>query len=114
MASKRRMECGAICGLGLLVGAVQAQDKKAEDNAGFKNDLEKNSYAIGMSSGIAWKRMGVEVDMDTFNSGIKEAISASARGAFVLASNDSIAAETSANTSHTRLSPSIGWCGSAR
>lgn len=63
----------AICGLGLLVGAVQAQDnKKAADNAGFKDEREKISYAIGMSTGNTWKRNEVDVDVDLFANGVKD------------------------------------------
>jgi FKBP-type peptidyl-prolyl cis-trans isomerase FklB len=65
----------AILGLGLLVGAVQAQDKQADDKKVFKTDKEKVSYAIGMSTGGGWKRMEIDIDLDAINKGIKDSMS---------------------------------------
>jgi FKBP-type peptidyl-prolyl cis-trans isomerase FklB len=65
----------AILGLGLLVGAAQAQDKQADDKKAFKTDKEKISYAIGMSTGGGWKRMDIDVDLDAVGKGIKDSLS---------------------------------------
>jgi FKBP-type peptidyl-prolyl cis-trans isomerase FklB len=64
----------AVLGLGLLVGAAQAQDKQADDKKAFKNEREKVSYAIGMSTGASWKRNEIDVDLDAVGKGIKDSV----------------------------------------
>src|SRR5437588_7737426 len=65
----------AIVGLGLLAGAVQAQDKQADDKKVFKTDKEKISYAIGMNTGLGLKRSEIDADMDAISKGIKDSLS---------------------------------------
>jgi FKBP-type peptidyl-prolyl cis-trans isomerase FklB len=66
----------ALMGIGLLACAVQAQDQKAEEKkSAFKDDKEKVSYAIGLSTGMNVKRNDIEVDVDTVIKGLKDGIS---------------------------------------
>jgi FKBP-type peptidyl-prolyl cis-trans isomerase len=46
----------------------------AAGEGNFTNDKQKASYAIGMSFGSNWKRQDVEVDLDQFMRGIKDAM----------------------------------------
>lgn len=43
-------------------------------NGTFKDDKEKISYAIGMSMGTQWKRMDIDVDINSVTKGIKDSV----------------------------------------
>jgi FKBP-type peptidyl-prolyl cis-trans isomerase FklB len=71
-----------ILGLGLLAGAVQAEDKKADAKPGpLTSEKEKLSYAIGMNYGGGLKgqlkRQEVDIDADLLAKGFKDALSGS-------------------------------------
>jgi len=57
----------------ILIGVVATSVARAEEAKPFKDDKEKNSYAIGMTYGMSFKRMDVDVDYDWLVRGIKEA-----------------------------------------
>ena len=61
-----------ILGLGLVVLAARAEDKKTDDKNPFKDDREKVSYALGMMNGIQMKRNALDLDPDAFAKGIKD------------------------------------------
>ncbi|EEF60700.1 FKBP-type peptidyl-prolyl isomerase domain protein [Pedosphaera parvula Ellin514] len=64
-----------MLGVGLLTCAVHAEDQKASDKkAAFKDDKEKVSYAIGLSTGGNIKRNDLEVDVDAVVRGLKDGI----------------------------------------
>ncbi len=45
---------------------------RADDKAGFKDDKEKISYALGLNVANSYKRSDVDLDMDTFVRGMKD------------------------------------------
>jgi FKBP-type peptidyl-prolyl cis-trans isomerase FklB len=64
----------ATLGLGLLVCAARAQDQKPATSSPFKDDKDKVSYAIGLSTGTACKRMELDVEPDMVAKGMKDAM----------------------------------------
>ncbi len=62
----------AILGLGLVVVAARAEDKKAEDKNPFKDEREKVSYAAGLMNAMNMKRGGLDLDIDAFAKGVKD------------------------------------------
>jgi FKBP-type peptidyl-prolyl cis-trans isomerase FklB len=64
-----------ILGLGLMVTAAHAEDQKTNSTGStnvFKNERERLSYAVGLGDGMNWKRMGIDLDLDTVVKGMKD------------------------------------------
>jgi len=62
-----------MLGIGLLAGAVSAEDKQA-DKTVLKDEKQKVSYSVGVSLGSKWKQQELDFDIDTLTKGIKDAI----------------------------------------
>lgn len=58
--------------LTLLTGLLTAGATLAAGTNSFKNDLEKNSYAIGLSIGKNWKQQDLDVDYELLVRGLKD------------------------------------------
>lgn len=61
-----------------LTGLLAFSAAKADTNA-FKSDLERNSYAIGVNYGTAWKQQDLEVDFDALLNGLKDSFAGKAK-----------------------------------
>jgi FKBP-type peptidyl-prolyl cis-trans isomerase FklB len=68
------MKFQMLAALGILAVAAQAH---AEDKKDFKDQKEKISYSIGVNVGNNLKRQDVEVDLKSFQQGLKDGISGS-------------------------------------
>lgn len=66
--------CILMLAVFLCAGGVYAQGGDKKSLAGFKNEDEKVSYAIGLNIGRSLKQQGVDVDMAALMQGIQDVL----------------------------------------
>ena len=76
---KRCATATTICLVLLLVSTASSDDKsggakRVEDGSPFKTVRDKASYGIGMQFALNGKKQGIDLNVDLFMQGLKDAI----------------------------------------